>query len=108
MAPPRGAVERPAVLQRFEDAVRGLSVTDSQNLATVAPALRRFLQSAQELQRVLTPINASVHAAVSRASIVDEEQTTAIDWVSVHDRIGLFDVKDPHVSRLVDSALRYV
>lgn len=108
MAPPRAAAERPAVLQRFEDAVRGLSVTDSQNLATVAPLLKRFLHSAQELQRVLTPINASVHAAVSRASMMPEEQTTAIDWVSVFDRIGLFDVKDQHVARLVDSALRYV
>ena len=95
-------------MDRFEDALKGLAITEKRTMEKVAPHLKRFLEASQELQRVLTPLNASVHAAASRASVQPGSATTNLYWVSVFDRVGLFDVDDIHVARLVDAALRYV
>jgi len=95
-------------MDRFEEALTGLSITDGRSKEAVGPLLKRFLEASQELQRALTPLNGSVHAAMSRATPLSDEQTTSIDWVSVYDRVGLFDVDDRNVARLIDAALRYV
>ena len=95
-------------MDRFEEALTGLGITDNRSKETIAPLLKSFLESSIALQRALTPINGSVHAAVSRATNHEEELMTSIDWVSVYDRVGLFDVDDRHVARLIDAALRHV
>ena len=95
-------------MDRFEEALKGLCITDNRSKEAIAPLLKSFLQAAKVLQRALTPIDGSVHAAVSRATNHEDELMTSIDWVSVYDRVGLFDVEDRHVARLVDAALRHV
>jgi len=95
-------------MDRFEEALKGLCITDSRSQEARAPLLKNFLQASKALQRALTPINGSVHAAASRATNHEDELTTSIDWVSVYDRVGLLDVEDRDISRLVDAALRHV
>lgn len=95
-------------MARFVEALKGLAITDQRKKEKVAPLLHRFLVASQRLQRVVTPLNASVHAAASRAETKRGSPTTSIYWVSVYDRVGLFDVDDCHVARLIDAALRYV
>jgi len=95
-------------MDRFEEALKGLSITDSRSKESVAPLLNRYLKASKDLQRALTPLNGSVHSAMSRATTLGDDVTTKIDWMSVYDRVGLFDVGDNNVSRLVDAALRYV
>jgi len=95
-------------MDRYEEALKGLSITDSRSKEAVAPLLKRYLEASQNLQRALTPLNGSVHSAMSRATTLGDTVTTNIDWMSVHDRVGLFDVDDSNVCRIVDAALRYV
>jgi len=95
-------------MERFEDALQGLAISDKRTRQKIAPFLKRFLEASQDLQRALTPLNASVHAAASRANTKPGSTMTNVHWVSVFDRVGLFDVDDDNVARLVDAALRYV
>jgi len=101
-------VPRSTAMDRFAEALTSLSISDSRSKEAIAPHLKRFLEAAQDLQRALAPQNGSVHAAVSRATPMEDEQATGIEWVLVFDRVGLFDVEDRNVARLVDAALRYV
>jgi len=94
-------------MQRYEVALMGIAVRDSRTFAVIAPLLRRFTHAARDLKRALTPLNGSVHAAISRAVVTPGDGMTTIHWVSVYDRVGLFDFEDNHVSRLMDSALLY-
>ncbi|KAK1861567.1 hypothetical protein I4F81_004150 [Pyropia yezoensis] len=93
-------------MERFEEALKGLDITDQRTKEKVAPLRQRFLVASQRLQRPLTPLNASVHAAASRAVTKRGSPSTSLYWVSVYDRVGLFDVDDCHVARLIDAALR--
>lgn len=96
-----------STIQRFTEALQRLSIDDANG--NIARALKDFLEAAQELQRLITPHNASVHAGLSRISVKrNDAATSLIQWISVFDRVGLFDVDDEIVGRLVDAALRYV
>lgn len=95
-------------MERFEDALKGLAITDVRTREKIAPFLNDYLAAAQRLQRVLTPLDASVHGALSRANTKRGSPVTSVHWISVYDRVGLFDVDDSNVARLVDAALRYV
>lgn len=65
-------------MERFEEALKGLAISDKRTKEKIAPLLKRFLSASQDLQRVLTPINASVHAAASRAETKSGSATTGI------------------------------
>eukprot|EP00170_Pyropia_yezoensis_P005065 contig_20669_g5079 len=95
-------------MERFEEALKGLAITDLRTREKIAPFLNDYLAAAQRLQRVLTPLDASVHGALSRANTKRGSPVTSVHWISVYDRVGLFDVDDSNVARLVDAALRYV
>jgi len=95
-------------MERFEDALKGLAIDDKRTREKIAPLLKQFLEASQELQRTLTPLNGSVHAAISRARAEPRRATTVLCWMSVFDRVGLFNTEDISVSRLIDAALRYV
>ena len=107
--PPLREVQLPyaAKMQRFEASLRWLWLEDDDAIVITAPVLRRFLDSARDLQCSLGYQNASVHVAVSRISpSPDEEAMTTISWISVYGRIGTFDIDDDNVCRLFDAALR--
>lgn len=95
-------------MNRFEDCLKGLAILDKRTREKIAPFLRMFLVASHSLQRVLSPLNASVHAAASRAHTKRDSPVTSILWISVFDRARLFDVDDASVARLIDAALRYV
>ena len=93
---------------RYADVLGHLSI-DGPARETIAPAVKGFLEAAKELQRHLLPLNGSVHAGVSRITTQQNDSaTTLIQWISIYDRVGLFNVEDDHVSRHIDAALRYV
>jgi len=93
---------------RHADVLGHLSI-DGPARETIAPAVKGFLEAAKELQRHLLPLNCSVHAGVSRIiTQQNDSATTLIQWISIYDRVGLFNVEDDHVSRHIDAALRYV
>lgn len=95
-------------LERFEEALKGLAITDTRTSEKIAPFLRYFLVASQHLQRVLTPLDASVHAAASRTSTKPDSPVSSILWISVFDRVGQFGVDDSNVARIVDAALMYL
>lgn len=95
-------------MERFEESLKGLAITDKRTREKIAPFLKDFLVASQQLQRVLTPLDASVHAAASRSHTKRDSPMSSVYWISVFDRVGLFKVDDSHVARLVDAALRYV
>ena len=93
---------------RYADVLGHLSIAGPAR-ETIAPAVKGFLEAAKELQRHLLPLNGSVHAGVSRITTQQNDSaTTLIQWISIYDRVGLFNVEDDHVSRHIDAALRYV
>ena len=93
---------------RHADVLGHLSI-DGPDRETIAPAVKGFLEAAKELQRHLLPLNGSVHAGVSRIiTQQNDSATTLIQWISIYDRVGLFNVESDHVSRHIDAALRYV
>lgn len=65
-------------MERFEEALKGLAITDQRTKEKIAPCLKRFLEASQQLQRALTPINASVHAAASRACTKRDSPMTSL------------------------------
>lgn len=95
-------------MERFAEALKGLDITDQRTREKISPLLSAFLTAAQRLQRVLTPLDSSVHGAVSRSTTKRDSPVTSVYWISVYDRVGLFDVDDSDVARLVVAALRYV
>jgi len=93
---------------RFEDVLRHLSI-EGPALEIITRAVKNFLAASKELQRHLLPLNGSVHAGLSRITTQrNDEATTLIQWITIYDRVGLLNVDDAHVSRLIDAALRYV
>lgn len=97
-----------APTERFEEVLEGLAITHQRTKEMVALLSQVFLVAPQRLQRALTPRKASIHAAASRADKKRGSPTAILYWMSVYDRIGLFDVDDCHATRLTDTALRYV
>jgi len=81
LTPPVPAAWRSVAMERFEKALGGLEITDKRTMEKTAPFPKRFLEASQDLQRALTPLNASVHAAASRSNTKPGSAMTSLHWV---------------------------
>lgn len=75
-------------MDRFEDCLKGLAISDKRTSEKIAPFLKKFLVASQIFQRVLSLLNASVHAAASRAHTKRDSPVTSTFWSSVFDLAG--------------------
>lgn len=67
-----------ALIDRSEECLRDLAISDKRTREKIAPFLKNFLVASQGLERVLSQLNASVHAAASRAHTERDSPVTSI------------------------------
>lgn len=96
-------------MSRYAQALHDLGVSDPNAVESLPPLLKSFYDASATLHRALVPHGGTAHAALSRAfAPAHDPDAEEVLWVSVFDKIGLFNIDDKYTAGINDALFRYI
>jgi len=96
-------------MSRYVRALRDLGVNDARAIEALAPHIESLYTASAKLHRALAPYGGTAHAVLSRASAPDHDpDADEVYWVTIFDKLGLFNMSDRYTSRMIDALFRYI
>jgi len=104
-----GLVRDMFTMSRYVRALRDLGIRDAKGIDVLAPRMEAFYSAASKLHRALTPYGGTAHDVLSRASAPSHDpDADEVTWVTIFDKLGLYNMDDPFISRIIDALFLHI
>lgn len=98
-----------STMSRYAQALHEIGVADPVVVETLCPLIKAFYDASARLHRALAPHGGTTHAVLSRCSSPSHDpDAMEVQWMSVFDKMGLFDVTDTFTAGMTDALFRYI